>query len=252
MSKFVIMASWDDVPHISQAEKLTLASSISPHELEARSRGVPALGSGAIYPVSESLVFVSSFPIPPSWPRVYGMDVGWNRTACVWGAYDAESDTIYLYSEHYVGKAEPSIHSDAIKARGAWIPGVIDPAANGRSQSDGSSLLETYISLGLDLMRADNGVDAGIQNVWQRLSSGRLKVFQHLTNWQQEFRIYRRDKNGKVVKDHDHLMDATRYLCMSGLDVASIQPDYDAYQEHLTTTQHLTQDGLGRSSITGY
>jgi hypothetical protein len=252
MSKYVIMASWDDVPHISQEEKATLTASISLHELEARSKGIPALGSGAIYPVPESLIFVPPFPIPPRWPRVFGMDVGWNRTACVWGAYDAESDTIYLYSEHYVGKAEPSIHADAIKARGAWIPGVIDPASNGRSQSDGSSLLETYIRLGLELSKADNSVEAGIQTVWQRLSSGRLKVFNHLANFQQEFRIYRRDKNGKVVKNNDHALDAARYLCMSGLEKAIVEPDYDEYQEYIDHNRRLGVAASGRSSITGY
>lgn len=246
------MASWDDVPHISQEEKAALTASISPHELEARSKGIPALGSGAIYPVPESLVFIDPFQIPPRWPRVFGMDVGWNRTACVWIAYDKESDTFYVYSEHYVGKAEPSIHTDAIKARGAWIPGVIDPAAKGRSQSDGSSLLDTYRHLGLDLTKADNSVEAGIQTVWQRLSSGRLKIFNHLKNLQQEFRIYRRDKNGKVVKENDHALDALRYVCMSGLDVAMVEPEYDEYQEYQENNRKLGVGNSGRNAITGY
>ena len=63
--------------------------------------------------------------------------------------------------------------------------------------------------------------------VWQRLSSGRLKVFDSLRNWLGEFRIYRRDEKGKVVKKNDHLMDATRYLCLSGLKIAEVMPDED-------------------------
>ena len=31
-------------------------------------------------------------------------------------------------------------------------------------------------------------------------------------DWINEYRIYRRDDKGKVVKKHDHLMDASRYL----------------------------------------
>jgi hypothetical protein len=34
--------------------------------------------------------------IPDSWPRAFGMDVGWNRTAVVWGARDPGSGVIYL------------------------------------------------------------------------------------------------------------------------------------------------------------
>jgi hypothetical protein len=41
------------------------------------------------------------------------------------------------------------------------------------------------------------------------MAEGRLKVFSSLQNWRSEFRIYRRNKNGKLVKSDDHLMDAT-------------------------------------------
>jgi Terminase RNaseH-like domain len=51
------------------------------------------------------------------------------------------------------------------------------------------------------------------------MSAGRLKVFSSLSNWYQEFRLYRRDENGKVVKERDHLMDAMRYLVKSGRDL---------------------------------
>ena len=39
------------------------------------------------------------------------------------------------------------------------------------------------------------------------MTSGKLKVFRSLTEWFSEFRKYRRDENGKVVKEDDHLMD---------------------------------------------
>jgi hypothetical protein len=44
------------------------------------------------------------------------------------------------------------------------------------------------------------------------------KVMSDLTNWLREFRRYHRDDKGtgKIVKRDDHLMDATRYLVVSG------------------------------------
>lgn len=223
-SKFVVMATWDDVPHLTAAAKEELWNSIPPFQRDARSKGVPQLGAGAIYPVPESDFVVDDFPIPDHWPRCYGLDVGWNRTAAPWGAINRETDTIYLYSEHYRGQAEPSLHADSIRARGDWIPGVIDPASRGRNQADGRQLLQSYIDLGLDLETAFNGVESGIYEVWQRLSTGRLKVFKSMSNWLFEFRLYRRDEKGHIVKSHDHLMDATRYLVMSGLDRAKVKP----------------------------
>lgn len=223
-TKCVIMASWDDAPHLTEEAKTQLLASIPPFQRDARSKGIPQLGSGAIYPVPESEFVVDDFAIPDHWPRAYGMDVGWNRTAAPWAAWNRESDTLYLYAEHYRGQAEPAVHAEAIKARGAWIPGVIDPASRGRTQIDGQQLLQMYKDLGLDLEMANNAVEAGIYDVWMRLSTGRLKVFRSMGNWLQEFRLYRRDEKGKIVKANDHLMDATRYLLMSGLDRAKTKP----------------------------
>jgi hypothetical protein len=228
MSRFVVSATWDDAPHLTEAAKKELWESIPPYQRDARSKGIPQLGSGAIFPVPESDIVVDPFDIPGWWPRSYGLDVGWNRTAAVWQATDRETDTVYLYSEHYRGQAEPSIHAEAIRSRGAWMCGVIDPASRGRGQKDGEQLYQNYLDLGLIISKAENGVEAGLFDVWQRLSTGRLKVFRTLQHWLSEYRLYRRDEKGHVVKKEDHLMDATRYLIVSGLHVGTLAPDYIA------------------------
>lgn len=225
MSKLVVSATWDDVPHLSQSQKDELWESIPPYQRDARSKGIPQLGSGAIYPVPESDIVVDPFEMPVYWPRAYGLDVGWNRTAAVWGAHDRDADIVYLYSEHYRGQAEPSVHAAAIKARGDWMLGAIDPASRGRGQRDGEQLFQNYIDLGLLISKAENGVEAGLFDVWQRLSTGRLKVFKTLQHWLAEYRLYRRDEKGQIVKANDHLMDATRYLVVSGISLAMVAPD---------------------------
>ncbi len=243
--KYVTMVSWSEIPHLDEETKASLLESIPPYLRDARTKGIPQLGSGAIYPIADEDITVKPFDIPDHWPRVYGMDVGWNRTAVVWAAWDRDSDIIYLYSEHYRGQAEPSIHADAIKSRGEWILGAIDPASRGRSQVDGTQLLLLYMKLGLSLVTADNSRESGLYAVYQRLSSGRLKVFSTLQNWFDEKRVYRRDENGKVVKEHDHLMDATRYLIVSGLPLMRLQPNEEEDEQ-------VTERTLGKSPVTGY
>src|SRR5947209_2110173 len=127
-NRFVVMAGWLDVPHLTPEMIAQEGASIPPHELEARSTGKPSLGVGAIYPIPESEFVVDPFEIRDWMPQCYALDVGWKRTAAIWGAHDPQSDTWYLYSEHYRGQAEPAIHATAIRARGHWIPGLIDPA----------------------------------------------------------------------------------------------------------------------------
>lgn len=212
------------MPHLDEQTKNELRASTPPHLRDAREHGIPSLGAGAIYPIPLSEILVDPFQIPAYWPRCYALDVGWNRTAALWGALDRTSDCWYFYTEHYRGQAEPSTHATAIRARGEWIPGLIDPAADSRAQKDGEQLMATYQSLGLRLEKANNALEAGIYECWMRLSTGRIKVFKTLQNFQAEYRLYRRDEKGKIVEDYDHLMDAMRYVVLSGKGVASVQP----------------------------
>jgi hypothetical protein len=225
MSKFVVMADWNDVPHLSEAEKIELLASIPPHQRDARTKGVPQLGSGAIYPVPETDILVEDFEIPEHYTRGYGMDVGWNCTAVVWLSHDQETGVRYVYAIHKRGEAEPSIHADAVRSRGIWIPGRIDPASRGRSQRDGTVLIDDYVNQGLFLDVAPNAVEAGILEVWRLLSTGQLKVFKSCSAWLEEFRLYRRDRKGRVVKQNDHLMDATRYAILSGVEWMTAEPE---------------------------
>lgn len=217
-SKYLVTCGWEEVPHLDEKTKADLLASTPPHLRDARSKGIPSLGAGAIYPIEPSEILVDPFQIPDYFPRAYALDVGWNRTAALWGAWDRSVDCIYCYTEHYRGQAEPSIHASAIRARGDWIPGVIDPAARGRAQHDGEQLLYSYTNLGLKVIpvpKEFRGVEAGIYEVWERLSTGRLKIFRTLQNTQAEYRLYRRDEKGRIVKEFDHLMDCLRMLTVT-------------------------------------
>jgi phage terminase large subunit-like protein len=229
--KCVVTATWDDAPHLSPETRAELYASIPSYQRDARTKGIPQLGSGAIYQIADEDILVKPFEIPDHWSRAYGMDVGWNKTAAIWGARDNETGVIYLYSEHYMGKEEPIVHTEAIKARGTWISGVIDPAAKGRSQKDGTQLIELYRQAGLNLSAADNAVEAGIYACDQLMHAGKLKVFSSLSNFYSELRAYRRDQNGKVVKERDHLLDAFRYLIMSGRDRMATKPQEPSFED---------------------
>jgi hypothetical protein len=222
-SRYMVQAGWSDVPHLDPEALKELMASTMPHLREARSTGSPTIGAGQIYPIPLDQVEVAPFRMPEYWPRAFALDVGWNKTAAVWGAWDNDNDCIYIYSEYYASQAVPAVHSAAIRARGEWIKGVIDPASRGRNQLDGSKLIEAYKSEKLKLTPANNAVDAGLNSVWQRLATGRLKFFSTCSNLKAEYRLYRRDENGKIVKKFDHLMDALRYLVMTGGSVSSVQ-----------------------------
>lgn len=234
-SRYLVQASWGDVPHLDERAKADLLASTPEYMRDARSKGIPSLGAGAIYPIPWENVSCEPFPIPDHWRRGYGLDVGWNRTAAVWKAEDPATGVIYSYAEYYGSQAVPLIHAEAIKTRGAWIQGAIDPASRGRGQSDGKRLFKEYKALGLNLKLAENAVEAGLDHNWLLLEMGRHVYFRSLVNTEREYRLYRRarkvDENGvtkvKVVKKDDHLMDADRYGLMTFDKIARVRPAED-------------------------
>ena len=53
----------------------------------------------------------------------------------------------------------------------------------------------------------------------------------HLSFWRAVNPRFRRDEKSKIVKQNDYLMDATRYLILSGLQVACREPCEEAADE---------------------
>lgn len=224
--RWLTTCGWDDVPHLSEQRKADMLASIPPYLRDARAKGDPSQSAGSIYPVPESEFVIEPIRLQPWWPRAFGLDVGWNMTAAIWGALDKNTDVMYLYTEHFRKEAEPSIHAAAIKARGAWIPGMADPASRGRSQRDGEALFQNYIDLGVKIIPANtalHGEDGGIWKCWELLSTGRLKIFSTLQNLRVEIRNYKRDEKGRIIKKDDHGVDAMRYLVM-GKNMMATQP----------------------------
>jgi len=226
-TKFMVMASWDDAPHLSEESKIEMLQAIPPNQRDARAKGLPTIGAGLIYPCDES-IYVKDFEIPKHWAKVYGMDVGWNVTAAVFAAIDRTNDIVYITGEYYGQQQEPVVHADAIKRRGgSWMKGVIDTAARGRSQTDGDSLWRIYkMDQGLKIYPANKAVEAGIYEVWSRMSSGRLKIFKSCQNLERELKMYHRDEKGKINKTDDHELDSMRYLIMSGIPLATCKLEF--------------------------
>lgn len=211
-SKCILQAGWDDAPWLSEKAKHAMAEDTEPHLVEARRSGKPSMGSGNVFPLAIEHILCEPFKIPDYFKRMFALDVGWNRTACLWAAIDPQNDVVYIYDEHYAMEQQPPVHAAALRSRGKWIPGVIDPASRGRSQVDGKQLMYDYQQLGLSLRPAINNVDAGISGLWQRMTTGNLKVFNTLPHFNKEYVLYRRDLRGRIVKENDHLMDCLRYI----------------------------------------
>lgn len=245
--------SWDDAPHLTEADKEALLSAIAPNLRDARTKGIPALGSGRVYPIHEEDIIVHHLKVMSHWPRAYGLDFGWNKTAAVWAAKDPETGVIYIYGEYYQGEQAPYQHTFAIKQRGDWVPGICDPRGDKSSERDGRKLINEYRDLGLDLIQGDNSIQSGVARILNLLESGMLKVTYNCENWLSEFRTYRydsKDPNKIARNQQDHLMDATRYL-ISRFDEVAISY-VDKLEEDSPSQPNNYRRPSNRNSITGY
>ncbi len=231
----VVIVGAKDVPHATPDP-----TNFSAIEREARINGIPSSGAGKVYQVPESEFVIDPFVLPRWFPRAYGADFGFGSeaagsgTGAVWGALDRENDVLYLYAEYMRAEQPPSVHAAAIKSKGSWIAGAGDYAG---SDLEGRKTLSIYRDLGLDILPADKSVGPGLQTVTERITQGRLKVFRTCSQWLTEYRLYSFDERNRIVKKRDHLMDATRYLVMSGLERARTQV--------VERPQHIPSDDFG-------
>jgi len=211
----------DDAEHIPIEEREAIIASFAPHEREARAKGIPTLGSGRIFPVSEDEIKYETMSFPDHFVWIGGLDFGWDHpTAAVKVAWDRDSDTVYITQAYKKAEAIPLIHCGAIRNWGNRLPWAWPHDGYQHDKGSGKELKDQYRDHGLKMLEehatfeaGGNGVEAGLMDMLDRMQTGRLKVAAHLNEWFDEFRLYHRD-NGKVVKEYDDLMAATRYALM--------------------------------------
>lgn len=211
-----------EAEHYTPEQRQRIIDSYPAHEREARAKGVPVLGSGRVYPVTEESITVEAFPIPKHFVRIAGLDIGWDHpTAVAWLAWDRDADTIYITDTYRLRESTPVVHAAAIRARGEWIPVAWPHDALQTDKGSGDKIAALYKAQGVNTLpeRATfeddktSGVEAGVLDILDRMQTGRLKVFSHLHDWFEEFRLYHR-KDGKIVKERDDLLSAMRYAVM--------------------------------------
>lgn len=221
----VINMTIDDVEHYSPELKAQIIAQYPEHEREARAMGIPMLGSGRIFPVAEEIIREQPIAvIPEHWKQIIGLDFGgWDHpTAAVRLLIDEATDCIHVAAAYKQNKQIPVVHIASIRPWGRWIPvawprdglqhdkGSMVELAHQFGGPDGLRMLPEWATFPDD---RGVGVEAGLIEMLQRMQTGRFKVGADLSQWFDEYRMYHR-VDGKVVKQRDDLLDATRYGIM--------------------------------------
>lgn len=209
----------EDAGHYTPEQRAAIIASYPAHERDARALGIPSMGSGLIFPVSD--ILIDPIKIPDFWPQIVGLDFGWDHpTAAARLAWDRDNDVVYLTAEYRAREVVPAIVATAIKAWGAWIPVSWPHDGLQHDKGSGDQLAAIYKGHGLNMLAerathpdGSNGVEAGIQEMLERMMTGRFKVFNTCPMWDEERRMYHR-KDGKIIKQMDDIISASRYAHM--------------------------------------
>lgn len=214
--------TWDDAPHLSPEVKEQLLGAIPDYQRDMRSKGIPVLGSGVIFPIADSEITVEPFQCPDHWHVIDGLDFGWDHPQAhiqLW--VDPDQDIVY------VARAWRKSERDADQAWTAtkqWAKGVPTawPADGLQHEKGGGQQLRIqYSDAGFSMLEAhatwpEGGVsvESGLWQLLQDMREGKFKVFSTLAEVFEEKRLYHRDDKGKIVKERDDLLSAIRYAYM--------------------------------------
>lgn len=221
MSRAVIQMTIEDAEHYTPEQRAEIIARYPEHEREARTRGIPVFGDGRVFPVDEKRLVVEPIAIPDHWPRINGLDFGYDHPfAAASMAWDRDSDCLYLIHEYRQRETTPIMHAASVRPWGDWIPCSWPHDGLSHDKGSGRTLRDQYAGQGLNMLAeratfpdGGFGVEAGVTEMLDMMRTDRWRIFSTCTQWLSEFRLYHR-KDGLIVKVRDDLLSASRYAMM--------------------------------------
>lgn len=154
--------------------------------------------------------------IPAHWPCFSGHDFGMNDpNAAVWARLDPNNDILYVIAEYEAPSLTMRAHIQRWKQAGLEVDAAFgDPS--------GADQMATADELGYPIQKANNDILAGIDLVYDRFKTGRLKVFPNckaLLDYRESY-VWAKNANDEDdlldkpanPQPARHMMDALRYL----------------------------------------
>jgi phage terminase large subunit-like protein len=236
-----VLMTIDDATHIPIEDRAAIVARYRESERATRAYGSEMQGEGAVFEIPEDTIKHNRDPaaIPPYWPWMWaldfshgGMSAAAHPFAAVLGAWDRDTDTIYIVHAIRMRQALPVSHASAIMQHPCWDAPVAWPHDGGQHGFEsGETFAATYQKLGLNMLPKhatfkDGGYnfENGISEMEQRFATGRLRIAQHLSEVFDEYRGYHR-VNGLVHKVDDDLLSAIRVFCMQVRSAKILPPN---------------------------
>lgn len=238
----MIQMTIDDVDHFTPEQREEIISSYQPHMRDARTKGIPSQGSGAVFPISAELIEEEPFKdLPLWWAYIIGGDFGWDHPqAWVLMGWDRDLDIIHVIDSFKARETTPATAASRIRQWGEWIPTAWPHDGYIHDKGSGDELATQYRDFGVNMLHEHAthptggfGTEAGVSEMLNRMQLGKFKVNKYLRDWWDEFHGYHRDQ-GKIVKTRDDLMSASRIgtMMIRFAEAPPAEEEEEDYERH--------------------
>jgi len=245
-----IRVSWDDVPYddpwgepfLLKETRQQLERDYLPHERDARVKGIPIMGKGAVFQLKTWPTYKTGeydFQNNPYIERVISLDLGLvnDKTVISLNYWDTRERILYLHRQIVVKGVEEAVPQQYInhllRPEVFGTPIVLPSDANtpGRYTMSAASIRELFEQYGLNVYakaimnppdpqgRVTNNRSYGINMMRQMLESGSYLVNENCTEFLREAANYYVDEQGRF-SDPDDCIDSARYgllACLQGI-----------------------------------
>jgi hypothetical protein len=229
-----------DNPNYSVREIERRKATMRPEKFATYYLGEWSKPFGAIYPEpDDSDLTIAPFHVPEHWPAFAGHDYGIAApTTGIWARWDEHgegptgiADTLYIVGEYQQRGMTMETHVENWKADGL---DVVDMAFGDAANPEAWLIAEERGYPVRAVAKGEKSVPYGINVGFERMKSGRLKVFEGCKGFIDYRKRYVWDANPlddedllerpKKPQAAEHLMDAYRYLCVGMVDEGLSRP----------------------------
>lgn len=250
-SLYLQQVTWWDVPERFTPEKIAKRLSKYPEwERDMRSKGLPVVGKGAVFPFADSDIEIHDFEIVPQphWKVIGGLDIGHvnDPTVITITYHDTDNDRYILAKEWVLDESEEArsargIANVLLNSEFRNVPIQVPPDAGRESQAV-ETVAKLLIEYGVNVIpitfsnpadydlniqytpksRNPRKIEPGLTIIRDLVSKGKYKVSNACGEWFHQKHIYSYKYNERTqtlgYAGADHSIDSGRYGLMSMLN----------------------------------
>lgn len=268
---YVDSASWWDCPHITENDIKRLMAGIPEWQRDMRSKGLPVLGSGAVFPYTDEVVMCEDLIPKGHWPVICSLDFSSVNDASVvcFSAFDPEEEVFYVYDMVYIDKLEEKnprhMAQIILESRTPFIP-TVSPHDGGVNSVNPEAKAKVMKGMGVNVLgksfynpatlslafHKSGGIERepGLTEMRRLMEEGKLKICRSVTHFFREKAqlFYAPASNGGIkCVGQDDAIDAIRYGVISlrgnrGVPFGQCVSDCDNFNNGFGNNEDNAQD----------